>query len=349
MTQSGRHLLESISHLGNNGSLTGESETARITGTTGGQVLFTTTLNAPTSINPGNLGAIISSSQNLGTVIIKRGHQSQTNGGGNGSSIFRYYDITPANNSGLNATLRFQYFDTELNSLNENSLILWRSTNNVHWAPQGFTTRNTSTNYVEKTTIDAFSRWTLTPVGNPLPVQFISFVAACNGDKAILNWTTTEEVNVSHFNIEKSTDGINWFVAGTINPGNIGNNVNNYSFTDISTLPGNLYRIAEQDFNGRKQYSKVVRMYCGTNDFFNLWPNPAIKDVWLQINVANSSTAVIKLFNAKGALVKMQTFNLVAGANQLKIDISNLSNGLYLFVTEWNNGANQKTTRVIKN
>ena len=72
--------------LGTTGLLNGEQEASRIIGSTGGQVLFSTTLNNPASANPGNLGAIITSGQNLGNVIIRRGHKSQVNGYGNVAS-----------------------------------------------------------------------------------------------------------------------------------------------------------------------------------------------------------------------------------------------------------------------
>ena len=155
--------------LGATGAVNGESETSRLIGFAGGYIQIINTLNAPSSANPGNLGAIITSPQNLGSTTIRRGEQSQANGGGAGSSILRYYDISPATNSGLNATLRFSYFNAELNGLDENTLVLWRSPDNISWSNQGFTTRNTITNYVEKTGIDAFSRWTLSATSNPLP------------------------------------------------------------------------------------------------------------------------------------------------------------------------------------
>jgi hypothetical protein len=140
--------------------LQNENETSRIIGSTGGYVATTVNLNAPSSSNAGNLGAIISSSQNLGSVIIQRGHQAQTNVDG-GNSLMRYYDIQPANNSSLNATLRFNYFDAELNGNTESTLNLYKSTDNVNWTSQTFTSRDAASNYVEKTGINDFSRWTL--------------------------------------------------------------------------------------------------------------------------------------------------------------------------------------------
>ena len=142
-----------------NGLLNGESETSRLYGANGGYIEITTALNTPSSVNPGNLGAIISSSQNPGSTTIRRGHQSQPVPGG--GSIFRYYDILPANNNSLNANFRFHYFDAELNGFDENTIVMWKSPDNFNWTNESFTTRNTISNYVEKSGIADFSRWTL--------------------------------------------------------------------------------------------------------------------------------------------------------------------------------------------
>ncbi len=95
--------------MGSTGLLLGESDNSRIVGSAGGEVLFVAALNAPAGVNPGNLGAWISSSKNLGSVTIRRGHKALSLPGGN--SILRYFTISPSNNSGLAATLRFGYFD----------------------------------------------------------------------------------------------------------------------------------------------------------------------------------------------------------------------------------------------
>ncbi|RYG29015.1 MAG: hypothetical protein EOO01_38860, partial [Chitinophagaceae bacterium] len=85
--------------LGTTGSLVNESEVSRIYSNESGEVVARRTLNAPQQENPGALGAFITSSEDMGEVIIKRGHLSQTNGNGQGNSILRYYEIVPANNN----------------------------------------------------------------------------------------------------------------------------------------------------------------------------------------------------------------------------------------------------------
>ncbi|HKO82606.1 MAG TPA: T9SS type A sorting domain-containing protein [Chitinophagaceae bacterium] len=154
--------------LVNTATLKGESESNRVIGPAGGYIEVTTLLNAPVAANPGNLGAIISSSKNLGNTIIRRGHQSQIIGGGNSNSLLRYYEITPTTNIALNATLRFQYFDTELNGLAETNTVLFKKVNNINWLNQGFTLRSAVANYVIKNGINDFSRWTISTSNNTL-------------------------------------------------------------------------------------------------------------------------------------------------------------------------------------
>lgn len=117
------------------GVLVGESETNRIVGPTGGEVIKVLVLNAPNAVNPGNMGATITSSANLGTTILRRGHVAQVLPGNN--SIERYYQIIPSNNSGLNASVNLTYFDAELNGLNEVNLESWHfdGTNWLNYSP----------------------------------------------------------------------------------------------------------------------------------------------------------------------------------------------------------------------
>lgn len=150
----------SIVDLRTTGVLNKESETSRANTTGIGYIQASATLNAPSLANPGNLGAIISSSTNLGITTIRRGHAVQSGMESSYSSIQRNFNIIPNNNKTLNATLRFIYFDAELNGLAESSLAQWKSTANS-WTILGSTAINNVTNYVEKKNIQSFSQITL--------------------------------------------------------------------------------------------------------------------------------------------------------------------------------------------
>jgi len=330
--------------------LNNESETSRITGITGGYVQITALLNAPSAANPGNLGAVISSSQNLGSTVINRGHVSQTNNDGNGNSINRYFDISPANDDGLNATLRFQYFDAELNGLTENTLVLYKSTDNIKWVNQGLSTRDVTNNYVELTGISSLSRWTLSSPGNSLPLQFLLFNVHCENTQVDIIWKTAQEQNTKIFEIQKSDlTGNSWTIIGTVPAA--GNSVSekDYSFIDYNPLPGGgLYRIAEYDINGNVEYTSINETDCSAGDNIKAWPNPVEGQLFININTVNASSANIKLFDSRGALVNLQNNDLLNGSNQLNINMSNLAAGVYFVRIEWNNSQNSKTIKVIK-
>lgn len=335
--------------LGTTGHLDGEQENSRITGPNGGEVIFNVNLNSPTGSNPANLGLFITSNQNLGNVTIRRGHQSQVNGAGLGSSILRYYDIIPANNANPDAKLRFRYLDGELNGLNENSIVFFESQNIVNWKNLGFVSRDVAANFVEQTGISRFGRFTLSTAGDVLPVRLILFNAACEGSKVLLTWKTVQEQNSSHFNIERSLDGIRWTMIGSLSAAGNSSSERRYSFTDDSPAQKGYYRIAEYDLDGGVQYSIVLPLSCTRADeVFSLWPNPAHDRVFINIVTGGESQSLIKLFDSKGALVKIISAKVLPGSNQLSIDIGSLANGVYQLSVGWNNGQTKKTMHVLK-
>ncbi|MEZ4990795.1 MAG: dockerin type I domain-containing protein [Saprospiraceae bacterium] len=141
-----------------NGQIVNESESNRIIGPLGGAVVKTTILNAPTAANPGNIGLEITSTQDLGSTEIRRGHDPKDILGLEG--IERHFTISPTNNNNLDATARFYYFDAELNGLTENQMEPWRY-DGTNWTNYARTAADETNNWVTTTGIPAFSIWTL--------------------------------------------------------------------------------------------------------------------------------------------------------------------------------------------
>ena len=315
--------------------LNGESELSRITGTTGGYIEITNTLNAPSSTNPGNLGAIITSAANMGSTLIRRGHQSQTNAGGGGNSVHRYYDITPTTNTGLNATLRFQYFDAGLNGLTENTLLMWKSTNNTSWTNENFTSRNTIVNYVEKTGITGFSRWTLSTPGNALPVTGLVLSGQWQNNAAKLRWKTETEINNRHFNIQRYyQNGQQQFTdVSTVPTQHIGGNSINtswYDYTDAtaSATQGSIfYRIQQVDIDTRFSFSNTIRISPDGVLLFIDKTYPTIVQSQLNIQVGNApvNKMTITIHDMAGKLVMQK----IVPYQSQPLSLPVISNGMY--------------------
>ena len=193
--------------------LSGESELNRITGANGGYVQIIQTLYTPNMANPGNLGAFITCSSDLGPVTIRRGHLPQ-NGTGLATGINRYFSIMPQNNTNLNATLRLKYFDAELNGQNENSLVLYQSNNSgANWNNLSRTSNSTNSNYVEKTAVASLALQTLAN-DNTIAGAVTGLTFTGQRKKATevqLNWISQTETNMSRYQVHA-----NWIMRSII-------------------------------------------------------------------------------------------------------------------------------------
>jgi len=320
--------------LGTTGNISGETAATSISGTAGGAVLRTVNLNAPTAFNPGNIGIEITSAANLGLTTIKRGHAQQVSA--SGYSIYRYYDITPANNTGLNATVKFSYLDAELGSVNENELKLWASANNgATWALLGADAQDATANYVLKNGVNQLNRLTLaSSVANPLPVSFISFTGQIIVNNVALKWVTGFESNNHHFEVERSFDGKNFSTITEVQPS--GNPAGaTYQHSDVNPFSNGAsvyYRIKQVGNDGKYAYSKVIYFTRAAlaNKFIGAYPNPTNGPLQLRFTSNGLiKTTVLQIFNNKGQLVEAKRLNVQAGLNDIQYNINHLAQGLY--------------------
>ena len=141
--------------------LSAEAYLYEIPNTVGGINGTISTIRQLSDINAENvagLGAIITTQADMGSVTIRRKHINSTVYGDN--SITRLYEINPENNTGLDATLVFNYRDSELNGQTEVELVLYKSTNSgVSWIAQGGEV-DAALNTITISGINSFSMWT---------------------------------------------------------------------------------------------------------------------------------------------------------------------------------------------
>ena len=304
--------------LGTDGQLVNESESSRMTGATGGEVVKTVALNAPVAVNPGNLGASITSAQNLGSTTFRRGHAVVTQSGS--SSIARYFIINPTNLSSINATLRFNYLDAELGTNPEHALKLWRNAG-TGWVYGGASSQDATQNVVELTNIPAFSTWTLSTWAI-LPVELLSFQGRLTEGSNVLTWQTANEVNVSYFDIERSTDGKTFEKIGETKA--IGSN-STYQFLDqtfrkLETFGRLYYRLKINDLDGKIDYSKVIAIENGKIlRGVKIYPNP----VSTTLNIQTENKGDFQILNLLGQQV-------MRGQTAQDVDVSALPQGSYI-------------------
>ena len=318
--------------LGSNSSLIGETADNRVHGTTG-TITTTRNINAPNNMNVAGLGIELTSSENFGSTTVVRGNSQKVFNAGFG--INRFYEIHPTNNNDLDATMKFNYFEDELNTnlgtINEGELDLWRFDGavwNFQWA-----TVDLANNFITKTNIPQFSTWTSgSRDNNSLPITLTNFTADCAGDQIYVTWTTASEINNKEFIIEASSDAITWKKIYTL-PGAGNSNTNrNYEATVTSTFDkGGYVRLRQIDFNGQFEAFDPVFVSCQppTTNEISLSPNPASEFVDVELKSEIKAEVTLTVFSSAGQILLNSTVKIDEGRSVVRLDIAALPAGVY--------------------
>jgi hypothetical protein len=186
-------------------------------------------------------------------------------------AVRRTYDIAVTGGTITSTVLRLHYRD-DVNSLNgnsEGSLTLWKGPT---WTDQGFTTRNATDNWVEKSGVNSFSPWTLANSGSaPTAVTLTKFNAASFMDGVQLNWESGFEVNNLGYHLYREQNGkrtrvTSSFVAGSALSVGQGNKLTaGYSYTwfDPQGTADTSYWLESIDLNGGRQWAGPTYPYAG--------------------------------------------------------------------------------------
>ncbi len=115
-----------------------------------------------------------------------------------------------------------------------------------------------------------------------LPVQLISFlVTKQNNNQVLAQWTTENEINLHHYEIEvakgNSNYQLNQFVKlGEVAASNSGAGVRHYTFSDLESNKSGVryYRLKMVDNDGRYSYSNIRRLVFSNEIKWQAYPNP---------------------------------------------------------------------------
>lgn len=181
---------------------------------------------------------------------------------------------------------------------------------------------------------------TLKPTG-VLPVGLAFFKAKLVNDKQVrLDWQTLNEVDASHFNIERSSDAANFETIGRVECKG-GSKITNYDFFDKNPLSDvSYYRLKQIDKNSEFKYSHPETIKMKSFFAMNLYPNPSSKEVFVKIE--KNDGLVIRVFSMTGQ--EMPVNQQILNKNLIKITPTNsLYPGIYLV-----NVSSKTETRILK-
>jgi ELWxxDGT repeat protein len=168
-----------------------------------------------------------------------------------------------------------------------------------------------------------------------LPITLLNFSATVEGKNAVkLDWTTTSEINSSHFEIERSIDGNNFSSINRVNASGNSAIDQNYTYTDYQA--GNLnssvlyYRLKSVDKDGTFKKSQVLLVRLQGGGFqFTFAPNPVQQQLNVSVSPAGAKSVVIRIIDANGKQVYQQALPTGVNVYQQNIDVAKLKAGIY--------------------
>ncbi|MBN7809518.1 hypothetical protein J0A68_01035 [Algoriphagus sp. H41] len=191
-----------------------------------------------------------------------------------------------------------------------------------------------------------------------LSVEYLHFDAQYNPRSRAgeLTWATAKEWENSHFEVERSVDGIkNWTVVGQVSGAGYSEQPMEYAFQDLN-LPlagGNVfYRLRQVDFDGESSYSVTksiqVPPVAGTT-YWRVYPNPTNGDVvnleLLSKDVYHDEPVTLRIISSTGQFDFIESEGNEALGILVSERLKTKAAGVYTLEIAW--GANREYHKII--
>ncbi len=180
-----------------------------------------------------------------------------------------------------------------------------------------------------------------------LPVTITSIKAYQKSSGVQVEWTVLNETNINSYEIEKSSNGINFTKVGKVTA----TNANTYNWLDVAPTDGNnYYRLKVIDNSGDIKFSETVNVKIGKEkNIFSVVNNPILNNrVLLQMENTDKGIYTINLYNQLGQLITKNDINHNGGSATYSININNIAKGIYQLAISNTNGL-QVTKTVLVN
>ncbi|MFN0015419.1 MAG: S8 family serine peptidase [Saprospiraceae bacterium] len=97
-----------------------------------------------------------------------------------------------------------------------------------------------------------------------LPVELVSFSAKMEDITTLLFWSTATEQGCDYFEIQRSSDAVQWQILGNKTCSASSSQITDYQFRDLAPAAGlNYYRLRQVDDSGAFAYSPIVSVRHG--------------------------------------------------------------------------------------
>jgi hypothetical protein len=206
-----------------------------------------------------------------------------------------------------------------------------------NWTSVGGTASGnvTTTGTISSPVVSAFGSFTFGTTSFLLPVQLLDFSATHRSGYNLVSWTTSDEINVKNYDIQRSDNGNDFYTAGIVAARNMAQ-AQQYQFTDYTAMKEvAYYRLRSIDNDGKFKTSKVVTVYDKTTQgsYFAL-NNPVHNAITLTAG-SNHTGAYNYSITAVNGQVMQQGHLSMSNGGVYNIPLqSTIVPGVYVFETK---------------
>ena len=189
----------------------------------------------------------------------------------------------------------------------------------------------TTTGSAISNAVTTFSPFTFGYKSFPLPLKLLSFTAERRAGSTYLNWVTDNEENVSHFDVQRSYDAINYSSIGNVAARNSGAR-EQYNLEDRSPLKGFAwYRIRSVDIDGKFSYSRIAvvsELDIKSTSFMVM--NPVRSAITVFNKTGAEGQFDYRIFNSAGQLMTRGNVNIANNGGAVLPLPSQTAAGIYI-------------------
>lgn len=194
------------------------------------------------------------------------------------------------------------------------------------WPGTSILTNNTETNLVS---------WPISSFA-ALPITLLNFDVIKYGiGKVEIIWSTSTEINSSHFIVERSAELKNWISLGQITAAGFSSSQRDYRFIDdkldnwLTNSFTTYYRLKMVDQDGSFEYSPIRPVTFEGQQMVEVFPNPTRQEATLRINSDTPEEAWVRIIGSHGKQVVEQRLSVSSGITEATIDCRHLPGGSY--------------------
>ncbi len=165
------------------------------------------------------------------------------------------------------------------------------------------------------------SYWVLSCAAKPLPIELASFNALCQKNAtALLQWKTATEVNALKFEIEKSTNGVDFVSIASV-PAQypLGGD---YTYVDNTKTTGiAYYRLKMIDKDGSFKYSGMADVNFGKCNNLRTQIYGYDKNIVINVQTENNQNIRAVVFDVLGRILTDKLLEVHTGANTFQLPV----------------------------